>query len=414
MVDSTTFYLKYRPQKISQLDIEDIREKLADIFSSGQIPHAFLFSGPKGLGKTSAARIVAKAINCLGKVQGFEPCNKCDVCKSISNNTALDLIEIDGASNRGIDDIRALKESIKLAPNRAAKKVYVIDEAHMLTMEAFNALLKTLEEPPSHAVFILCTTALEKLPATIISRCQHFKFRLPTANEIIRALKRIKKAEKLLIKDEVLEAISRRSENSFRDGVKILEMLAAVYGKRISLKQAQDFLGREGSLAKDLLPLLAKKETKKALLWLKDAVSKGADLKILTGSILEDLRKMLLKKYDVGEEDIEDYGFGVDEIKTLITLFDKAARQLKQAFLPQLPLELAIVDWSSENRFKAPAKRAGRQGSRLKADKNINLETILEKWQEVLAAVKADNHSIEALLKASRPIKLESRCDAIV
>ena len=178
------FYRKYRPQKIDELDNQSVRESLYSIFSKGNFPHAFLFTGPKGLGKTSTARIVAKAINCekhkdlegIRSEKEIEPCNKCEQCLSITNGNNLDIFEIDGASNRGIDEIRDLKEKIKLAPFKASKKVYIIDEVHMLTTEAFNALLKTLEEPPSHAVFILCTTEPHKVPATIVSRCLRINF----------------------------------------------------------------------------------------------------------------------------------------------------------------------------------------------------------------------------------------------
>ncbi|MBU2036468.1 DNA polymerase III subunit gamma/tau, partial [Patescibacteria group bacterium] len=167
---NNTYYLKYRPQTIEQLDIKEIRESLSKILKSGKIPHAFLFSGPKGTGKTSAARILAKIVNCeKPKVKGV-PCNKCDQCKSITNGNNIDVIELDAASNRGIDDIRALREAVKLSAAKAQKKVYIIDEAHMLTLEASNALLKTLEEPPSHVIFILATTNPEKLIGTIRSR----------------------------------------------------------------------------------------------------------------------------------------------------------------------------------------------------------------------------------------------------
>lgn len=343
---SSTFYLKYRPQKIAQLDLKDIREQLAKILSSSRIPHAFLFSGPKGLGKTSAARIIAKAVNCLkNSVSQIEPCNKCEICQSITKGTCLDLIEIDAASNRGIDDIRELRERIKLAPSRARKKVYVIDEVHMLTPEAFNALLKTLEEPPAHALFILCTTEIHKLPQTIISRCLRFNFRIPSIKELVRSLTRVKKGEKLILEDQVLEEIARYAGGSFRDATKNLEMLVSMYGKRITLRQTKEFFNRETVLLGDFLKWLAQKDTTKALMWLERAMKKGVDLKILTQAVLEQLRKILLMKYISSDKEIKDYGLETDKIKKLIWLFDQAGRELKGAVLPQLPLELAIVEW---------------------------------------------------------------------
>src|SRR5579884_4048056 len=187
------FYRKYRSQTINDLDSTAVRETLLRILQKPQsIPHAFLFTGPKGLGKTSTARIVAKVVNCTARhgpqpASRIEPCNECSQCTSITNGTNLDVFEIDAASNRGIDEIRDLKEKIRLSPVAAKKKVYIIDEVHMLTTEAFNALLKTLEEPPSHAMFILCTTEQHKVPATILSRCFHIGFSKATPDELVRS-----------------------------------------------------------------------------------------------------------------------------------------------------------------------------------------------------------------------------------
>ena len=206
------FYLKYRPQTIEELDSKEIREKLYSVLQGLGIPHAFLFTGPKGLGKTSTARIVAKSLNCEKKTKGVEPCNKCEQCVSITNGTNMDILEIDGASNRGIDEIRDLREKVKLSPMSARKKVYIIDEVHMLTQEAFNALLKTLEEPPSHVVFILCTTEPHKVPATIMSRCLCIQFKKATEEELIRSFKRIIKREKLEAETEALSLIAGLSD----------------------------------------------------------------------------------------------------------------------------------------------------------------------------------------------------------
>lgn len=207
------FYRKYRPQTIAQLDSEAVREKLLSVLSSKSIPHAFLFTGPKGLGKTSTARIVAKALNCEKKAAGaVEPCNKCDQCVSITNGTNFDVLEIDGASNRGIDEIRDLREKVKLAPISSAKKVYIIDEVHMLTNEAFNALLKTIEEPPEHVVFMFCTTEPHKVPETILSRCFHIAFKKATIPELVHSFERIAKGEKLTVDSDVFGEIAKLSD----------------------------------------------------------------------------------------------------------------------------------------------------------------------------------------------------------
>src|SRR5215469_4743338 len=197
------FYRKYRPQHISDLDSASVRQTLYAVLQKN-IPHAFLFTGPKGLGKTSTARIVAKVVNCEKRKKGeTEPCNICSQCVSIASGTNVDVLEIDAASNRGIDEIRELKEKIRLAPVLAIQKVYIIDEVHMLTTEAFNALLKTLEEPPEHAMFILCTTEAHKVPETIVSRCFQIMFKPATDQEIARSLERVAKGENLKIEKDV-------------------------------------------------------------------------------------------------------------------------------------------------------------------------------------------------------------------
>ena len=197
-----TLYLKYRPQTVSELDLVSVRETLTKLLSGSEIPHAFLFTGPRGTGKTSSARILAKAINCEHKKKGsFEPCNECETCLAITRGTHIDVIEMDAASNRGIDEVRALKQDIMLSPTLLKKKVYIIDEVHMLTTEAANALLKTLEEPPSHVVFILATTDPQKLPQTVISRLSVVQFHKASEEEITSKLTRIAKSEKFEVEN---------------------------------------------------------------------------------------------------------------------------------------------------------------------------------------------------------------------
>ncbi|PIS09087.1 DNA polymerase III, subunit gamma and tau, partial [Candidatus Beckwithbacteria bacterium CG10_big_fil_rev_8_21_14_0_10_34_10] len=378
--------------------------------SSSKIPHAFLFSGPKGLGKTSAGRIMAKSLNCLGKTKKeFEPCNKCSLCQSISQGTCLDLIEIDAASNRGIDDIRGLKERIKLIPAKALKKVYVIDEVHMLTKEAFNALLKTLEEPPEHAFFILCTTEPEKLPDTIISRCQQINFQKALGEEIIRSLKRVCQGEKIKISEDGLDLIARHSGGSFRDGVKILQELS-LESKNISFKKIADFLEKETFLANDFLILLSQKDTKKALLELQKAVNQGLDLKAITQNILELLRQAIFFKYNILEK-VTDFNLTIEEIKILVDLFDQAGRQLKGAVIPELPLELAILEWGSlkEDKIiskitskKPIGKETVKKASLANKEDSVSDFSLESKWRRVLDEIKKENKGIEALLKSTK------------
>ena len=413
-MDLRAFYLKYRPQKISELDLEEISQGLLKIVQSGKIPHALLFSGPKGIGKTSAARVLAKAVNCLEPKDG-EPCNHCQNCEEITSGIALDILEIDAASNRGIDDIRNLREKIKLSPVKAKYKVYIIDEAHMLTTEAFNALLKTLEEPPSHAIFILCTTAPEKLPKTIISRCLSFNFRKAKVEEIIKALKRAAKGEKLEAEKGVLEAIANGVDGSFRDAHKILEQLSFA-GRKISLEEAQKLLSQTEELSPGkLLAFLASQDTKAALQEIDRVVQRGGDLSVYSQEILGQLRTALLAQLGV-VQDNPPANFSKDQLKNLIRLFSQAALEIKTSPILQLPLELAVVEWCEEKGQSAKCPPAGRVADTAgrvdevpipQSKVSKKLEEILARWSELLAGVRPMNHSVEALLKAARPVKID-------
>jgi DNA polymerase-3 subunit gamma/tau len=351
------YYRKYRPQTIKELDSEDVRVKLNAVLATAaptflQVPHAFLFTGPKGLGKTSTARIVAKVINCTGRKdtsgKDIEPCNTCEMCVSITNGTNMDILEIDAASNRGIDEMRDLKEKIRLAPLSAKKKVYIIDEVHMLTTEAFNALLKTLEEPPAHAVFILCTTEAHKVPATILSRCFHINFRLATEDELIRSFKRIVKGEKLEIDEKTLRAIARLADGGFRDGTKILEELVALSGGKTITEELLEGKYQVQTVSQHiekLLSQLAKKDVSASLQTVAEVVSAGVDAKYFLTELLDRLHQLLLSKVGVGTPDSKAVTLSLEDLRSLLSLLSKAAGESKYAVLPQLPLELAIVTW---------------------------------------------------------------------
>jgi len=392
--------------------LKEVREGLGRIAKGGKFPHALLFAGPKGTGKTSAARIFAKVVNCQNLKDG-EPCNKCDACREITKGTAMDLIEIDAASNRGIDDIRALRETIKLSPVKLKYKVYIIDEVHMLTLEAFNALLKTLEEPPAHAIFILCTTEPDKLPETIISRCLRFNFRKAKIEEIIQGpLRRSVESEGLEVEKGVLEEIAKAAGGSFRDAHKILEELAAG-GKKITLKQTRQLLGQIEELsAEKLLPFLEKKDAKGGLKEIARVVEGGVDLENYLIKLLELLRKGLLEKMGVGEEPVEVLkNFDVSQIKSLISLFSKAAGELRFSPIPQLPLELSVVEWCGNEISNVKSQNSNlkekKSSPQVKQNSNpqaqaTDIKQVEEKWAEILTKIKPQNHSVEALLKATR------------
>ncbi len=357
------YYRKYRPQTISELDLESVRTKLTSILSTKELPHAFLFTGPKGLGKTSSARILAKAINCevkgekgKGKSEDFEPCNECDNCISITAGSNIDVLEIDAASNRGIDEIRDLRDKIKYSPASLPKKVYIIDEVHMLTTDAFNALLKTLEEPPEHAVFILCTTEVEKVPATIASRTFHVQFSKPSRQEIINSLERIVTGEKLSVDPAVLDEIYKLSEGAFRDAAKILEELSiASNGSKITLETLNSTY-KSANLdveIQNLLESLSKKDLQNSVKIVEDLVAKGTDFKILTGKLAQKIHQILMFRAKINTEEVNDIAeFNTNDLNELLSEINKSYGQIKFSILPQIPLELVVVGWCLEGNMK--------------------------------------------------------------
>jgi DNA polymerase-3 subunit gamma/tau len=362
------FYRKYRPQKIDELDNENVRQSLYSIFSKGSFAHAFLFTGPKGLGKTSAARIIAKVINCekhrdlkgQRTEKEIEPCNKCEQCLSITNGNNLDIFEIDGASNRGIDEIRDLKEKIKLAPFKASKKIYIIDEVHMLTTEAFNALLKTLEEPPSHAVFILCTTEPHKVPATIASRCVKINFTRATNEELTRSMQRIVKAEEIKIEKEAVLEIAKLSDGSFRDAAKILEEIAVFAGRKTVtadlVNEKFNSLGISESL-NQMIEVFIQKDAKKGLELCRELVKQGMDFKFFIEQLTDKLHVILLQKVGVEKTD-KDFSLSLLEIRRLFELLAVAYQETKTAVLPQMSLELMILEWGEKENVASSSEES--------------------------------------------------------
>jgi len=463
-----TFYLKYRPQKIDDLDLKDVRETLAKIVKSKNIPHAFLFSGPKGSGKTSAARILAKVVNCEStslKLRGpgkMEPCNKCAQCTSITNGNNIDVIELDAASHRGIDDIRTLREGVMLAPARAKKKVYIIDEAHMLTTEASNALLKTLEEPPAHVVFILATTNPEKLIETIRSRTFSINFKKATSEEIVRSLSKVISGEKIKADKKILIMVAQASDGSFRDAVKILEELT-LDNKKLVDKFVEEYLFSKRLFDVDkFFEFLSSRNANKAISLIESAVTKGVLVKAISSSVIRRLRDSYLAK--IGIEDIDLGLFSKTELILLIKLFSKSLSQISESVIDQLPLEIAIAEWCEEElnpfgklrpfgselrveEIDAERSRNIKTQNTLQAGPETKLETkseggnnkshsensssnsikqetksvtelvksvkkttvsvTEEVWKQILAAIRPKNTSTEALLRAARPMNYD-------
>ncbi|KKR86337.1 MAG: polymerase III gamma and tau protein [Candidatus Woesebacteria bacterium GW2011_GWB1_41_10] len=377
-----TLYLKYRPKNLDELDSESVRESLKKIFSSGEIPHAFLFAGPKGIGKTSAARIMAMILNCETKKT---PCGKCEQCASIINGSNIDVIELDAASHRGIDDIRALREVVKLSPAKAKKKVYIIDEAHMLTTEASNALLKTLEEPPSHVVFVLATTNPEKLIGTIKSRTTEIIFKKADLKEIEHSLERAIKGEKIKIDKETVGMIASRANGSFRDAVKILEQWTL---------EGKAFLGRTlSSDVVDFAELLINHNREVLLSDIKKRVDAGLSIEDFIKDILLNLQDRLLTR--AGDK---------KEVISLIELMLEASKQISDSPIEELPLEIAVIKWCQ------PKPDPPRADGGTKEPVKMNGENIDESaWKSILTAVRPINASIEALLRSAKPIGFDGK-----
>lgn len=359
-----TLYLKYRPQNVSELDLVAVRQTLGKILESKSMPHAFLFVGPRGTGKTSSARILAKTIN-----------------KDESVLDSPDVVEIDAASNRGIDEIRSLRDNIALAPMHAKFKVYIIDEVHMLTTEAFNALLKTLEEPPEHAIFVLCTTESAKIPDTVMSRCTVVKFNKPTLAEITDKLDIIIKKENIKIGADEIKKIALASRGSFRDAIKLLESFQLT-GKLLDTYESQNFL--------DILP-----DTVAALAFVANLADAGTNMREFIESCVAELRTKLLETHD-------------KKIIDLMHKFETAYVQTKDAAVPQLPLEILVIEMGGSKPQPQPIIQVAAEKPKSKnTSGKFSLADIESKWGDILKAVKPHNHSVEALLRSTRPAEFD-------
>jgi len=392
-----TLYLKYRPQTIDELDLESVRESLKQILTSGNIPHAFLFSGPKGTGKTSAARILAKVVNCENIGKNGEPCNKCASCISITKGNNIDIIELDAASNRGIDDVRSLKEGISLSPTSSKKKIYIIDEAHMLTVEAANALLKTLEEPPDHVIFVLATTNPEKLPATVISRLTRLDFTKASNRDIARELKRVASGENVKIAKEAIFKIAKLADGSFRDAVKIFEGLSL----KTKVINETDIIENSNDI-KSFFEILAKKDSKKTLEFIENLVKNGISLKIFVANILEEIHKSILAKNSIGTDFLPDFTLiNLIDLNNLINLSKEQASPVTQ-----LPFEIAIIKFLGS----VPKKKLEKATPAPPLSRNDKVSSLDDSvWNKLLENIHGKNVGMEALLRAAKPLDFDGK-----
>ena len=364
-------YRQHRPKTFDQvLGQVHITRTLRQQVLMGNIGHAYLFSGTRGTGKTSAAKILSRAVNCLNPQDG-NPCNECEICKGILDETIMDVIEMDAASNNSVDDVRDLKEKVIYPPSRARFKVYIIDEVHMLSKGAFNALLKTLEEPPRHLIFILATTEPERLPQTILSRCQRFDFKRITNKDIVANMKTIASSINVEIEDKVLSLIARNSDGAMRDALSLLDQCISFNNEKITYEDATSILGIANKyLVFDIVNNINKKDLQKVLFAIDEIVQKGKDINQFIKDLIRHFRDLMVAKSskDPGDiiesEDIQDYidqskDMSLEYILKALDILTRAEGQAKWSTQPRIILEMAAIklvsieeDLSLEERVK--------------------------------------------------------------
>jgi len=459
-------YRKWRPQTFEAVvGQQHVVRTLRNALTSGRIHHAYLFAGPRGTGKTTMARLLAKAVTCLAP-DDQRPCNQCAICQAVNERRLLDLIEIDAASNTGVDDVRELRERVGFRPNEARYKVYVIDEVHMLSNAAFNALLKTLEEPPPHAIFVLATTESHKIPATVLSRCQRFDFRRISVSEIVVRLEWLTQQEDIQADREALTLIARQATGSMRDAESLLDQLASYDGKGITVADVRAALGAGASeMVLQVTDALAKGDIAQGLGAINTAVDEGADPRQFARQMVEHLRALLLVRLESGvipphvSDDMRPRlkeqadSFSPRALARAVRLFNQAAAEAKGGWQPQLPLEMAFIEAAlppeSESagprtpptqdtmRSSSPVHRAASSPAKTRStpvrsappappqpsntiqepgpaysnppsgDGSLSPEGLRTQWPEFLNALRPRNLSLEALMRSCEPVAVE-------
>ncbi len=443
---SQALYRKWRPRSWEQVVGQGhVIQTLRNAVLADRVAHAYLFAGPRGTGKTTAARILAKAVNCLDSDPAKRPCNACDHCLAVNEARFLDLIEIDAASNTSVEDVRDLRDKIHFAPNQGKFKIYLIDEVHMLSSAAFNALLKTLEEPPPHAIFILATTEAYKIPATVSSRCQQHEFRRISSKEIAAHLAEIAASENLEVEQEALMLVARQATGAMRDAISMLDQLAAS-GRAITRQLAQQVLGTATQLAVlEVVDALIAADSAAGLDQIHQALDSGADARQFTRQIVEYLRKLILVRMGNAAQVDESSevrarmaqhaaALEMPALLRTIKFFNQAATETRGSWQPSLPLELAFVEAlaaseapGSAEPGSGPAESVARRGgatarkstgaarSSVPAGSapagaqtgSLTAQQVRSQWQAIKSAVRKFNTSTQGLLNSCSVLELK-------
>jgi DNA polymerase-3 subunit gamma/tau len=445
-----SLYRDWRPKSFAELvGQEAVVRTLSSAISSGKLAHAYLFSGPRGSGKTSAAKILARCIDCVNGPTPT-PDNTCENCRAILTGTALDVLEIDAASNRGIDEIRALRDAVKFAPSAMRMKVYIIDEAHMLTKEGANAFLKTLEEPPPHAVFILATTEPEKLPLTILSRCQRYAFRRIAIPVMIERMREIAAAEKIVIDGEALSAIAYRADGGLRDALTMLEQAAAFADGAVTAATVELAFGASGrTYARALVDHAIARDASGTLKTIDDASDAGTDMAVLMRGLIAEFRNLLVARIDpelltrdLAPDDVRaalerSRGLTQAQIVRALRLLAEALSVVRSSGNPRLELETALLRFAlaaedptldaiaarvsvlESGAPQPPAPKAAPKAAAPKpepppaaAEKTssngpLTIQKVRSAWQSIRTRVEGERQSLRTQLSRAQPEAIE-------